>query len=171
MKALFGTTAAVVFASALLAIPGQARPIDADVAVAEAPEEARGHARHRKGLVDRWAEKLELSDAQVETLTAMQADHKATARPLREEMKEARQGMKALWQAEVLDADAILAQQAEIHELKGAIAQARLGFKLDAMAVLDADQQAQVKERMAQRGERKRRRGKGKRGARVRSAD
>jgi|GEM_PF-6004463 len=159
MKALFGTTAAVVLATSLLAIPGQARPPqDGEATTEEAPR----YARHRAGLVERWSEKLELSDAQVETLTAMQADVKATAKPLKEQMRALKLEMRELWSEEVIDADAVLAKQAELHDLQGAMAQVRLGFKLDALNVLDPEQKAQVIERMSKRAER----GHGKRSRR-----
>jgi len=145
-----------VFSVALVATSAFARPPSGDG--------HRGKRGDRGPKIDRLVQDLQLTAEQEQQARALQADKKASVKPLRAEMRQARQDMRALWEAEQLDRAAILAAHDKMGALKQQMHRARIEFRIGLHQLLTPEQRAQMKANRGQRGERFRQGRRGKRG-------
>lgn len=124
---------------------------------------ARGGHHHKghhhggwlmKAPIEKVAEQLELTEEQVQQIEAIREEAKAEREALKDDHQEKREAMKALWTAEVLDREAILAQFDQAHEEMGAIKRAQLERRIKLMSILTPAQRASAQEMKGHRGKR-----------------
>jgi Spy/CpxP family protein refolding chaperone len=150
----------VATAATLISIPvfaGTGRyKLDGDAPRVEQDDEPGGHAgrRGRGNMVERLAETVELSADQTATIEALQAEFKATSKPLRDEVRTLHKQMRTLFGADVLDSDALMATQAQISDIQADLAELRLGFKLGIMETLTPAQRVDAREAFKKGGRR-----------------
>jgi protein CpxP len=150
MKTKWITTAAVLALSTSLAI-----------AAPERGEGKRGHGRHGRAgahgfASERFAEKLNLTDAQKAQIAQLRATFKEQNRPYFDAAKATRQEFKAARQAG--DTAKLDALKATMQTQRTQMTERRQAFHTQFLNVLTADQRARLEtlkaEREAKRGER-----------------
>ncbi len=145
---------AVAAATALLAVPA--------AAMAHGPHGGGGpHGPGAPGpgfIVERLAERLELSAEQRADIEALMAAHRARVEPWHEELAAAREAVRGAVEAETFDEEAIRAAAAEVARLEVELAVERARFGAELGSVLTREQQAALAEL------RESRRGMGRRG-------
>jgi|GEM_PF-3025666 len=105
------------------------------------------------------ADELGLDEAALEAVQAIAADERAAREADRGSMKEAHEAMRALMEAEDLDADAVRAQHARLEALRAEAGADRLEVAIELRELLGADAWKRLHELKPERGERRRRRG------------
>lgn len=112
-------------------------------------EQGFGHRHGHMMFGQQMAEKLGLTQAQQDQLTALKTNLKAQIAPVRQIIQQKRTELKALWSAPNKDRNAILAKEAEIDQQRGTIRAAMVDFRIAFNNLLTPDQQAQLQQMKA----------------------
>lgn len=107
------------------------------------------HRGHRFGFGQKMIEKLGLTQAQQDQLTALKSNLKAQMAPVRQVMKAKHAELKALWSAPNKDRDAILAKEAEIDQQRGVMRAAMVDFRIALNNLLTPQQQEELQQMKA----------------------
>ena len=108
--------------------------------------------------------RLDLGEDQDATLEALREQHMQQVKPLHEALDAKHEEMKALWQADLPDRDALLATQSELDSLRSALQVLKIDHRIAVLMSLTPEQRTELQTFMA---ERQGKRGKwGKRGKR-----
>ena len=177
MRRLITLTAISTFAL-LLALPALAQnptPYEGERSFERGPDGRKGGRSMRGerglGISPRMAEELELSEEQTAAIKAIRDAFHEESSEARAAVADIRSELRELWSADEPDKEAILAKMDEMQAEKRAMSVARVEAKLDVLAVLSAEQKAEMQviksERRERRSERRseaRSGGEGKRG-------
>jgi len=119
----------------------------------------RGHGhggeRGDRDFSCRGIEQLDLDDEQAETIDALKDSYQQQAEPLRDAVAVQRDELRALWQADQPDREAILAKMDEMEANKDALRVMKVDFKLDMLSVLTPEQRTELDELRSERRERR----------------
>jgi len=130
------------------------------LSLAVVAEARQGHGKKRGGGIEMILRNVDLTEDQRTQFEALQEEHRAEVKPIRQELKVKRVQLHQLWAAEVIDEDAIWALDEEMVPLRQQMHRERLDLRIQAMQVLTPEQRLQIGEavekRMAQKRSRKR---------------
>ncbi|MDJ0765115.1 MAG: Spy/CpxP family protein refolding chaperone [Myxococcota bacterium] len=110
----------------------------------------RGHPGKMKHLISQ----LDLTDAQQAKVTTLHTALIERMDGLRQDLRTLRSEMRALWDSDVPNREAILDKQGELHAIKGQMAELHLGFRLDVYALLTPQQQQRARAMFSKMGHR-----------------
>lgn len=105
-----------------------------------------GEGRGDRNFSCRGVDRLDLSDEQAEMIVALKDAYQMQADPLRDALEQQRDELRALWDAEVTDNEAIRAQMDAMDPNRQALREMRVEFKLDVFKVLTPEQRDELQE-------------------------
>ncbi len=111
-----------------------------------APPAAAHSAPHGEWMLERLAERLELSDAQVETLRGLWTAHREQMAPLHEQAIDLEEVLEAAIHAEDFDEGALRAAARQLADARVELAVARARFGQEIRQVLTPEQRAEMRE-------------------------
>ena len=150
------TVSAVAVLTALLAVP-----------VVAGGRGGKGkHKQMKKDRIMKVLYKLDLSPEQRAAVDSIHEEARAEAEPIHKQIRELEKEVRLKWDAASPDEKAIISLHKQVHDLKGDLAELRIGSRIDTLAVLTPEQREKLTSlragRKAKRAER-RANGKGKR--------
>ena len=129
------------------------------LSLAVVAEARQGQGKRRGGGIEKILRNVDLTEDQRTQFEALQEEHRAEVKPIRQELKVKRLQLHQLWAAEVIDEDAIWALDEEMAPLRQQMHRERLDLRIQAMHVLTPEQRRQIGEavekKMAQKRSRK----------------
>jgi Spy/CpxP family protein refolding chaperone len=118
-----------------------------------------GEGRGDRDFSCRGVDRLDLSEEQAEMIEALRDAYQNQAEPMRDALELQRDELRTLWDADVLDSEAIRAQMDTMEPNRQALREMRVEFKLDVYEVLSPEQQDELQEfRSERKGKRSERR-------------
>lgn len=111
----------------------------------------RGRHGRGMGLGPRIAAQLDLSEDQRASIRQIRAEARSDLAPAREDLQEMRGQLRALWQADQPDAQAILAQQARMDALRSVVRDRMAEVRASISQILSPAQRQELSERRASR--------------------